>query len=163
MKKIFVIAFASLMAINVTAQTSQPNVVAKPQIKTQQQVKPKGKRPGVTPEQRIQKKVELLQSQLGLNPEQAKKLTVAMTTRNEALKLVKEKTGENRDAYKTEAMPIRKKFQADLKSILTPEQFAKLREMRKANRRANPNEAPAKNEAENDLIDETEPYLQKNN
>jgi F0F1-type ATP synthase membrane subunit b/b' len=163
MKRITAIVFAALLTFNAQAQNNQPSVIAKPKQGNQLQTNSKGKHTGVSPQQRIQHKVELMQSQLGLNVEQAKKLTQAMTIRNQALKVIKEKTGENKDAFRTEAMPIRKKFQTDLKTILNADQFAKLKEMRKANKRID-NTLPATKENQgDDLIDETEPYLEKKN
>jgi len=163
MKKTIVIAFVTLLVVNVNAQNSQPNVVAKPKVNNQQQTKPKGKHSGVSLEQRVQHKVELMQSQLGLNEEQTKKLTIAMTNRNKSLKALRDKVGSNEDLFKTEATVIRKRFQSDIKLILTAEQFAKLKEIRKANKRVDPNLKPTKENDGDDLIDETEPDLQKKN
>ena len=154
MKKIIALALIAIFSNSVfasqTEKTSQQNV-AKPS---------KQRNKKVSDDERIRHRVEILKDQLSLNEDQIKKVSEVMKKRNETLKLVRAKAGENQEAFRKEAMPARKQFQADLKSILTPEQFSKLKEIRKSNKRVNPE---AKPKVDDDLIDDSELDLRKNN
>jgi hypothetical protein len=46
-----------------------------------------------------------------------------MNSRNASLKKVRETVRENQALFNTDAMPIRKQFQDELKSIMTAEQY----------------------------------------
>ena len=152
MRKILVLATSLLLVSNSWAQSGSKTVAPKPQHN-------KNKGHHITKEERTHRKADLLKSQLGLSDDQSKKVESSMMKRNDALSAVRVKVGENNDAFRTEALPIRKQFQADLKSILTPEQFSKFTEIRKSNKRANPS---GKQNEGDDLKDETELDLRKN-
>ena len=152
MRKILVVAISCILVSNAWAQTS-----SKPSVNKPKHEKNKGRH--ITKEERTHRKADLLKSQLGLSDDQSKKVESSMMKRNDGLSAVRTKVGENNDAFRTEALPIRKQFQADLKSILTPEQFSKFTEMRKSNKRANPS---GKQNEGDDLKDETELDLRKN-
>jgi hypothetical protein len=113
----------------------------------------------ITQEERVKRKADLLKGQLALSDIQTKKITEAIVKRNNSLIALKSKIGENKDIFKAEALPIRKQFQTDLKNILNAEQLAKFKEIRKANRHLEQSAKPAPGD---DLIDETEPDLNKN-
>lgn len=142
MKKIFLLLISAALAFTSQAQ-NQPGS------------KPKHQK--ITPEQRASNKAELLGQQLQLNTVQVKQIKAIMIERNQVLKSLKEKTKGNEEAFRKEAFAIRKKFQDEMKKILTAEQFSKFREFRKANRRTT-GAAPKEGD---DLVDESELELTK--
>jgi len=146
MKKVFAIAVAALFTVSAMAQTAQPTATPKPAVKKERKQ---------SPEQYAQRKAELLQSQLGLSPEQTKQVTTAMNVRNSALKSIHAKTGADKEAFRKEAKASRVEFQNKLKAILGPDQLKKFQEMRKANRRT-PDGASDSKKADLELEDESE-------
>jgi hypothetical protein len=142
MKKILILLFSAIVSLGANAQ--QKNNTPKPQGAS--------KHHKITPEERAQRKAELLSQQLQLNAGQTSKIKAAMIERNNALRTIREKVNGNDEAFRNEALPIRKKFHNDLKKILTEDQFKKFKEFRKANQRNN----GATQKEGDDLIDESE-------
>jgi periplasmic protein CpxP/Spy len=100
----------------------------------QKKNQPQGKAKGhdKTPEERAKKFTARLDSALVLSPEQEQKVTALVTARAQEIKTVREKyksasgnQGDNMKKAQEEIKPIRKKFNDDLKAILTPEQKTK--------------------------------------
>jgi hypothetical protein len=150
MKKILILLVTATMSMAAIAQqTAQPKPATT-------QSKPKNK---ITPEERAQRKADLLKNQLQLNNDQTIMIKNAMVERNNALKAIRAKVGENQDAFRKEAFSVRKKFHDDMKKILSTEQFNKFKEMRKANRRPE----DSKTTGSEDYIDESELDLRKVN
>ena len=107
MKKLFIVSLVSLFTLSSFAQSNstvkQKRMVSEPQI--------------------VKMRAELFQSKFNLSVEQTKKVEIVMNSRNASLKKVRETVRENQALFNTDAMPIRKQFQDELKSIMTAEQY----------------------------------------
>ncbi|MCC7501867.1 MAG: hypothetical protein IT229_05015 [Flavobacteriales bacterium] len=87
--------------------------------------------PKKTPEQRATDRTEKMSAELGLNADQKTKVQAANLAFTQALAATKEQ-GADKEAMRTKAKELKVQRDAELKGILTPEQFAKMEELRKA-------------------------------
>ena len=142
MTKILILLFSAIVSLSANAQ--QKNNSVKPQGHSKHQK--------ITPEERAQRKADLLSQQLQLNAGQTSQVKTAMIERNNSLRTIRAKVNGNDEAFRKEAISVRKKFHDDLKKILTEDQFKKFKEFRKANQRNN----GAIQKEGDDLIDESE-------
>lgn len=84
-----------------------------------------------TPEQRATDRTEKMTTELGLNADQKAKVQAANLAFTQALATTKEE-GADKEAMRAKAKELKVQRDAELKGILTPEQFAKMEELRKA-------------------------------
>ena len=87
--------------------------------------------PQKTPEQRATDRTEKMTTELGLNTAQQTKVQAANLAFTQALAATKEE-GADKDAMRSKAKALKVQRDAELKGILTPEQFTKMEELRKA-------------------------------
>jgi len=110
----------------------------------QEQAKPEGKpkREKQTPEQRSQAQLDKLTKELTLNPQQQEQIKPILAEQNAKLEAfraermggnAKELSASERDALRTKRQEDKKATDAKLQTILTPEQFKKMKEIEKAN------------------------------
>lgn len=90
-----------------------------------------GDDPKKTPEQRATDRTEKMTSELELNAAQRTRVQAVNLTFTQALAAKKEE-GADKDAMRTKAKALKVQRDAELKGILTPEQFTKMEELRKA-------------------------------
>ena len=91
--------------------------------------------PGGTPEERLQREIDGLKTEVGLSADQVTKITPIVSAgqakQREEFTRMRESGSFDREKF----MEIRKKFQAEiddqLKAVLTPEQLTKLEAYRK--------------------------------
>lgn len=91
--------------------------------------------PGVSPEERLQREIDGLKTELGLSADQVTKITPIVSAgqakQREEFTKMRESGGFDREKF----MELRKKLQAEiddqLKAILTPDQVTKLEAYRK--------------------------------
>jgi hypothetical protein len=114
MKKLFIGALMSLMALSTFAQNDERKVK--------------------TPEERATMRAEKLQTALELSDEQTKKVEAAILVKMTSAKEIRAKHKEDKEAMKKEMRPVRDAFQASMKEILTTEQYTKWEEMKKNSR-----------------------------
>jgi len=119
MKKIIFLA-ACLLTLStvVTAQTAQNKKVERAQKQK------------LTPEQRAQKHVDRLNTEVSLSEDQKPKvydLALATVKKVDEIKAKYNGQPENKDAAQKEIQPVKKEFQQNVKAILTPEQLEKLK------------------------------------
>jgi periplasmic protein CpxP/Spy len=81
-----------------------------------------------TPDERAQHRTEWMTKELGLSPEQIAKVNPINITYARAISEVKDM--KDVEAKKTRSKALRDKRDADLKAVLTPEQFTKLTTLR---------------------------------
>ena len=102
----------------------------------------KPKREKQTPEQRIQAQLDKLTKELSLNPQQQEQIKPILAEKNAKMDAFraermgsnsKEMTSAEREAFKTKRQEDKKATDDKLKTILTPEQFKKMKEIEKAN------------------------------
>lgn len=91
--------------------------------------------PGATPEERLQREIDGLKTELGLSAEQVAKITPIVSAGQAKQREEFTKMRESGSFDREKFMEIRKKFQAEiddqLKAVLTPEQQTKLEAYRK--------------------------------
>jgi Spy/CpxP family protein refolding chaperone len=103
----------------------------------------KGKREKMSPDQRKQVVLDKMTTELNLTAqqqEQIKALIAEQTTKNQAMKAEimggdsKKMTNEQREAFKGKRKEEKKAMETKLKTILSPEQFKKMKANEEANR-----------------------------
>ena len=113
----------------------------------QDQTKPeqksnKPKREKQTPEQRSQAQLDKLTKELSLNPQQQEQIKPILAEQNAKLEAFraermgyspKEMSADERDAFRAKRQEDKKATDAKLQTILTPEQFKKMKDIEKAN------------------------------
>lgn len=119
MKKIiFLVACLFTLSTAVTAQTDQNNKVER------------ASKQKLTPEQRAQKHVDRLNTEVSLSEDQKPKVyDLALSTVKKVDEIKAKYNGQpdSKDAAQKEIQPIKKEFQKNVKAILTPEQLEKLK------------------------------------
>ena len=81
-----------------------------------------------TIEERATAQADSIQTTTGCSDDQKAKIYTLVLARDQKIKTIREANkGGDKEAMKKEIRPIRKQFREDLKAILTPEQFAKLK------------------------------------
>ncbi len=124
MKKVIVLAACLFIVSNVmNAQESQKKPAAT-KAETNKEAKQK-----LTVEQRAQKSVDELNSEVTLTDEQKTKILALATTRATNIDAIRAKykgQKENKEVAKTEIEAVRKEYRQNVKAVLTPEQLEKL-------------------------------------
>lgn len=127
---LFAIALLGALSLGrpVSAQDSTTTTTAAPSAAASVAVpaapeEPKGKHHG----ERFEKMVEAL----GLTDEQKPKVKAAMEEQMASMKEIHQDTTLTPEEKKAKMKPVHEKFMETLKSILTPEQLKKMKEMRK--------------------------------
>jgi len=92
-----------------------------------QQQDKKGQRAKATPEERAAKRIEMMKKTLDLTPDQVTKLQAAQTQFAKDWEQARTAKKENRQNMKAK----REAYDAQLKTILTPEQYQKYQDQRK--------------------------------
>lgn len=87
--------------------------------------------PEKTPEQRTQKVVDWMKTNIGLKPEQEPKVYHVVLTSFQDLKKAKETYGNQKELFRQKRKAIKEKSKSELKSILTPEQWQQLEQKKK--------------------------------
>ncbi len=119
MKKVILIAACLLSLTTVNAQEAVTG-----ERKTANKEAKNG-----TPEQRAQKHVDGIASEVTLTEDQKPKiyeLALAKVKKSDEIR-AKYKTAENKEAKNAELKTVKKEFQTNVKAVLTPEQFEKLK------------------------------------
>jgi protein CpxP len=119
MKKVILIAACLLSLTTVNAQEAVTG-----ERKTTNKETKNG-----TPEQRAQKHVDGIASEVTLTEDQKPKIyafALAKVKKSDEIR-AKYKTAENTEAKNTEMKAAKKEFQTNVKGVLTPEQFEKLK------------------------------------
>jgi DNA-binding cell septation regulator SpoVG len=81
-----------------------------------------------TVEERATAQSDSIAAITGCSADQKAKIYTLVLNRDEKIKAIHEANkGVSKDSLKSQVHPIRKQFREDLKTILTPEQFAKLK------------------------------------
>lgn len=88
--------------------------------------------------EKMKARFEQMKTDLKLTDEQAAKIKDLFTAQGEQMKAIRESGEVNREKMKD----LMKEREAKMKEILTPEQFAKLKEMRKNDRKDRPEGRP---------------------
>ncbi len=134
MKKVIVLAACLFVVSNVmNAQESQKKPAAT-KAETNKEVKQK-----LTVEQRAQKSVDELNSEVTLTDEQKTKILALATTRATNIDAIRAKykgQKENKEVAKTEIEAVRKEYRQNVKAVLTPEQIEKLKAKHKEKKAA---------------------------
>ncbi|MFN8842129.1 MAG: hypothetical protein ACK5WV_00930 [Chryseotalea sp.] len=133
MKKIIVLAACLFTVSTVIKAQEAPK---KPTTETNDSRKGKEKQ---TIEQRAQKSVEELNTEVTLTEDQKAKVLALATTRATNVDAVRAKykgQKENKEVAKTEIEAIRKEYRQNIKAILTPEQLEKLKAKHKEKKAA---------------------------
>ena len=134
MKKVIVMAACLFVVSNVmNAQESQKKPAAT-KAETNKEVKQK-----LTVEQRAQKSVDELNSEVTLTDEQKTKILALATTRATNIDAIRAKykgQKENKEVAKTEIEAVRKEYRQNVKAVLTPEQIEKLKAKHKEKKAA---------------------------
>jgi protein CpxP len=134
MKKVIVLAACLFVVSNVmNAQESQKKPAAT-KAETNKEVKQK-----LTVEQRAQKSVDELNSEITLTDEQKTKILALATTRATNIDAIRAKykgQKENKEVAKTEIEAVRKEYRQNVKAVLTPEQIEKLKAKHKEKKAA---------------------------
>ncbi len=134
MKKVIVLAACLFVVSNVmNAQESQKKPAAT-KAETNKEVKQK-----LTVEQRAQKSVDELNSEITLTDEQKTKILALATTRATNIDAIRAKykgQKENKEVAKTEIEAVRKEYRKNVKAVLTPEQIEKLKAKHKEKKAA---------------------------
>lgn len=134
MKKVIVLAACLFVVSNVmNAQESQKKPAAT-KAETNKEVKQK-----LTVEQRAQKSVDELNSEVTLTDEQKTKIFALATTRATNIDAIRAKykgQKENKEVAKTEIEAVRKEYRQNVKAVLTPEQIEKLKAKHKEKKAA---------------------------
>jgi Spy/CpxP family protein refolding chaperone len=134
MKKVIVLA-ACLFAVSsfINAQES-PKKPGAEKAEANKEVKQK-----LTVEQRAQKSVDELNTEVTLTEEQKTKVLALATTRTTNIDAIRTKykgQKENKEVAKTEIENVRKEYRKNVKAILTPEQIEKLKAKHKEKKAA---------------------------
>ena len=134
MKKVIVLAACLFIVSNVmNAQESQKKPAAT-KAETNKEAKQK-----LTVEQRAQKSVDELNSEVTLTDEQKTKILALATTRATNIDAIRAKykgQKENKEVAKTEIEAVRKEYRQNVKAVLTPEQIEKLKAKHKEKKAA---------------------------
>ena len=134
MKKVIVLAACLFIGSNVmNAQESQKKPAAT-KAETNKEAKQK-----LTVEQRAQKSVDELNSEVTLTDEQKTKILALATTRATNIDAIRAKykgQKENKEVAKTEIEAVRKEYRQNVKAVLTPEQIEKLKAKHKEKKAA---------------------------
>ena len=134
MKKVIVMAACLFVVSNVmNAQESQKKPAAT-KAEANKEVKQK-----LTVEQRAQKSVDELNSEVTLTDEQKTKILALATTRATNIDAIRAKykgQKENKEVAKTEIEAVRKEYRQNVKAVLTPEQIEKLKAKHKEKKAA---------------------------
>ncbi|HLP32806.1 MAG TPA: hypothetical protein VK202_04990 [Bacteroidia bacterium] len=112
MKKIMLLLTLICSIVLVQAQQPKPG-------------KPMAQRPKGDPMQNIDKRIAQMTKQYNLNEAQQKQVRELMVSSGEKMKAVREKHKGDRKAAAPEMKVIRQEYHTKLKTILTPEQYAK--------------------------------------
>jgi periplasmic protein CpxP/Spy len=112
-------------------RTSMKEILTKEQFAKWQENKKK-ERKDKSPEEKAAMRAAHMRESLGLTDEQTAKVESAVLTKMTKSKEIRAKYPEDKDAAKKELKPIHAQFEASMKEILTPEQFAKWKEMKKS-------------------------------
>lgn len=112
-------------------RTTMKEILTEEQFAKWQENKKK-ERKNKSPEEKAEMRAAHLKESLGLTDEQTAKVELALLTKMTKSMEIRAKYPENKDAAKKELKPIHEQFEASMKEILTPEQFAKWKEMKKS-------------------------------
>jgi Spy/CpxP family protein refolding chaperone len=112
MKTILFSLFMALMTLGAFAQNKQDKT-------------PK------TPEEYAKVRSEKLTKELGLNADQKAKVYDLLLNKRKKIQEIRAKYPNDKKAAHAEAKPVKEQFKADMKAVLTPEQYAKWEEMQK--------------------------------
>ena len=83
-------------------------------------------------------RLKMMGEHLGLTEEQKGKLAPILKSEAQELRTLREDTALDRDAKRSKMMEIRKKYEAQIRAVLTTEQQAKFDEMQKRMRERRP-------------------------
>ena len=98
-----------------TAPAKAPAALAKPQK---------------SPEQKADRHASHLAKELGLNPDQEARVEKLMLAREQETTALKAKYGADRKVGRADMKAAHDRYQAQFKEILTPEQYAKMSQMK---------------------------------
>ena len=134
MKKVIVLAICLFAVSNVINAQEVPK---KPKSETTESMKVEGKEhhEKKTPEQRTQKQLDELNTDVTLTEEQKPKIYDLVLVKVKKIDEIKAKykgQPENKEVAKKEIDAVRKDFRQNLKSILTPAQIEKMKAKQKA-------------------------------
>ncbi|GAB3867835.1 hypothetical protein GCM10028824_11100 [Hymenobacter segetis] len=90
----------------------------------------KGKQGPKDPAKMADHKAGKMAKELGLNADQEAKVEQLMLARQQEMTALKTKYGTDRNAGRTEMKAAHDRYEAQLKTILTPEQYAKMDKMK---------------------------------
>lgn len=110
---------------------------------TQQQP---GKRAPLTPEQRAERRIKAMKKNLSITDDQANKLRPVLIASIQQMDDIKHQPKGVKGAKKEQMMQMKNNLDAQMKSILTPEQYQKMKDMQeqqKEKRKAGRNNAPS--------------------
>ena len=93
-----------------------------------------GHKPGKTPAQKADHRAGKMAKELGLNADQEAKVEQLLLDRQQETTALKTKYGTDRKAGRTEMKAAHDRYEAQFKTILTPEQFAKMDKMQQEHR-----------------------------
>jgi len=83
-----------------------------------------------TPEQKADKKAAKMAKELGLNADQEARLEKLMLTRQQEATALKAKYGADKKAGRAEMKAAHDRYETELKTILTPEQYTKMTQLK---------------------------------
>lgn len=103
-----------------------------------------------TPEQKSQKVVDWMKTNIGLKPDQETKVYSTVLASIQEMKKVKEQYANQADSLKQKRKVVMEKRKADLKAILSPEQWQQLELKKKELKKKRGQKGPKKNSKSTD-------------
>jgi Spy/CpxP family protein refolding chaperone len=122
--------------------TAGPSFAQTSPAKTSAQAKPKK-----TPEQKADHKASKKAKELGLTADQEARVEQLMLTRHQETAAFKAKYGNDKNAGRADMKAAHERYQAQLKSILTADQYAKLSQLKDERRSQNQAKSASKTKA----------------
>jgi Spy/CpxP family protein refolding chaperone len=125
MKKTLLL-FAALGFATAGAGFAQTTTTAAPNTK----MKAKQDKPKKTPEQKADKGASKMARELGLNPDQEARVEQILLARQQEMQRLKAKYGQDRKAGQADVKAAKTRYNAQLKEVLTADQFAKYNQLK---------------------------------
>jgi Spy/CpxP family protein refolding chaperone len=126
MKKTLILlaALAFTSAGTSFAQTAAPAATQATKMKAKQN------KPKKSPQQKADHGAAKMAKELGLNADQEARIEKILLARQQELKPLKEKYGQDRKAGQSEMKAVKDRYKAQIKEVLTAEQYAKYEQLK---------------------------------